>query len=723
MNRAYSPPRIVLLLLFTLLLCHPSLHGITSRVTDINGEAVVGASITDNRYAVFSAGDGTFSIITQADSIYISRPGYRKLALNTRTIPNPIILTSEDIVLPTVWVREVEYKLSSPSLNASVIHPDTNAKIESANQLLLSNSSFTTTDTRLSGERQTVSLLGSFSRHSLVMLDGVVLNPAGEAYDLSQIPLGQISHIEVIKGNSSVYGGSAAIGGIIHIHTHQALTKPAKEAEISSSIGSFGLYKQVYSASLSKKPLSLNMEYTHHTATNDFAYNTPSFWNVTPELKRVHNAKTADSFYAKSSYFHSGAQLDYSINTGSFVRQLPGPINFLDLYNDSKLTGSYAQHNLRALLTRQKLANELLLWWNNDQSTYQNLFSNLPFGSSHYRQTQLNRGIKASSNITYDTTKLGINAEYSAIDFSFDNHLSHTIVTGKRDNTALGLRAQQSFFPFYLDYKVVAAVRGDYSDKTLHPTWRLEHELSLPTVPQLVIGGFASTAYSQPSLFDMYWIGDSETIGNPSLKSESSCGYNVYAAINHAGYKLRLAYYRNLVDQLIQWRQYYLNGVRWKPFNVGSADLQNLEIEAQAQLCKWLNATSGISFTDACDVSQNPDGSPSSTYDKRLVYTPNVKATFRLAIGDVKRGFTVQYSYTGEQYSTADNLIEPLRAFDTLDTSLFYRVGTAYFDVQLDLKANNILDKRYDIYAYIPQPGINWLAGISISTKNYSTNN
>ncbi|MDD4310059.1 MAG: TonB-dependent receptor, partial [Candidatus Cloacimonetes bacterium] len=214
-----------------------------------------------------------------------------------------------------------------------------------------------------------------------------------------------------------------------------------------------------------------------------------------------------------------------------------------------------------------------------------------------------------------------------------------------------------------------------------------------------------------------------ETSGNPSLKSESSFGYNVYAAINHAGYKLRLAYYRNFVEQLIQWRQYYLNGVSWKPFNVGSADLQNLEIEAQAQLCKWLNATSGISFTDACDVSQNPDGSPSPTYDKRLVYTPNVKATFRLAIGDVKRGFTVQYSYTGEQYSTPDNLIEPLRAFDTLDTSLFYRVGTAYFDVQLDLKANNILDKRYDIYAYIPQPGINWLAGISISTKNYVTDN
>jgi outer membrane cobalamin receptor len=714
---------MVLLLCFTLLLCHQSLHGISGRVIDQKGEAVVGATISDSRHAVYSASDGSFSIITEADSIYISRIGFHKLALNTHSYLSPITLFTSDILLPTVWVRAVEYKQSSPSLSASIIHPDTNAKIESANELLLANSSFSTTDTKLTGERQTVSLLGSFSRHSLVMLDGVVLNPAGEAFDLSKIPLGQISYIEVIKGNSSVYGGSAAIGGIIHIHTHSALRKPAREAALSSSIGSFGLYKQVYSTSLSKSPLSLSMEYTHHTAANNFPYNTPAFWAAEPELKRVHNKKTADSFYAKSSYLNGGTQIDYSVNAGSFVRQLPGPINFLDLYNDSKLTGDYAQHNLRGMITHNELANELLLWCNTDQSIYKNLFSDLPFGSSHYRQKQLNRGIKGSSNLSTDAAKLGMNAEYSATDYSFYNYINHTEITGMRENTALALRTQRNLFPFYLDYKVLAAVRGDYSDKSLHPTWRIENELSLPIVPQLVIGGFAGTAYSQPSLFDMFWIGDSETFGNPDLKSESSFGYSVYSDFSHAGMKLHLAYYRNYVDDLIQWRQYYLNGVSWKPFNVGSADLQNLELESQLQLYKWLTCSGGISFTAAYDVSQNPDGSHSPTYNKKLVYTPDTKATIKLAIGDVKCGAALQYSYTGEQYSTPDNLIAPLKDFDNLDASLFYRISFPYLDVQLDLKANNILNNRYEIYAYIPQPGFNWSAGVSISTKNYTTNN
>jgi outer membrane cobalamin receptor len=713
---------MVLLLFLILLLCHPALHAVSGRIIDQKGKAVAGATISDQRIAVHSASDGSFSIITKADSIYISRIGFRKLTLNTRNLSSPVTLVTDVILLPTVWVRAVEYKQNSPSLNAFVIHPDTNAKVESATELLQTNSSFSTTDTQLTGERQTVSLLGSFNRHSLVMLDGVVLNPAGEAFDLSKIPLGQISYIEVIKGNSSVYGGSAAIGGIIHIHTHTALHKPAWEAELSSSMGSFGLYKQVYSASLSRQPLSLSLEYAHHTAANNFAYNTPSFWNAAPELKRVHNRKTADSFYAKSSYLNGGTQIDYSVNSGSFVRQLPGPINFLDLYDDSRLTGAYAQHNLRGMITRHKLANELLLWYNNDQSTYQNLAPTLPFGSSYYRQQQLNRGIKAGSTLNLDTTKLGMNAEYSATDYQFNNYLNNTKLTGKRKNTALALRTQQNLYPFYLDYKLVAALRGDYSERTLHPTWRIENELSLPFVPEVLIGGYIGTAYSQPSLFDMFWIGDSETQGNPNLKSESSFGYNVYGSISHAGMKLRLAYYRNFVEELIQWRQYYLNGVSWKPFNVGSADLQNLELETDIQPYQWLKLNGGITLTDAIDVSQNPDGSPSPTYKKLLVYTPEVKATIKLAIGDTKRGISLQYSYTGSQYSTADNLIEPLSAYSNVDASLFYRIAMPYVDVQLDLKANNILDKRYDIYAYIPQPGINCLAGLSISTKNYTAN-
>lgn len=696
------------------------LHSVNGKIISPGGEPIAGATISDGITAVSSAGDGTFSFKTEADSIFVSRIGYRRRALNRRRLANPIVLISSDIVLPTVRVKALEYKPITPSINALVIHPDTNARVESATDLLLENPSFSTTDIKLSGERQTLSLLGSFNRHSLVMLDGVVLNPAGEAFDFSKIPVGQIDYIEIVKGNSSVYGGSAAIGGIIHIHSKSAAARMLPEAKVSAQAGSFGLYRQVYAAAISQRFMALNAEYSHQTAANNFPYDTPAFWNDEPELPRLHNRKTADSFYLKSSVFNPVSQLDYSLNAGSFIRQLPGPINFLSLFDASRLTGAYTQHSLRGYTVYNSLAGELLLWHNKDSSTYSNLMSTNPFGANNYKQNQYNSGIKAGSSYSTQSSKLGINAEYSKIDYSFNNYLSGTLSTGERENSALSAVAQKSFYPAYMELKLLAAGRGDYSEQELHPTWRIENEIILPFKHDLRLGGYVGTAFSQPSLFDMYWIGDSETQGNPNLKNESSTGFSLYSVLGIGRIKLKLAYYNNHVDNLIQWRQYYMNGVSWKPFNVGTADIRNYEAETELRLGKYLSFISSVTFTDAVDKSTNPDGSPSPTYAKKLVYTPDAKANAKLSIGGSKLGANLSYSYTGRQYSTVDNLIEPLSAFDLFDAAAYCVLPLPYLDIRLDLKANNLLDKRYYVYAYTPQPGFNWQAGISISTRDFA---
>lgn len=705
-------------LLFFFLIVPLAAYGISGRIIDPQGKPISGAVITDQRKLTYSDDHGFFVLSTTADSLQISRLGYHKVTLSTHNFRSPVTLYPDEIILPRIWVRALEQKAASPSLNAMVIHPDTNARVESTSDFLLASPAFATTDIRLTGERQTASMLGSFSRHSLVLLDGVVLNPAGEEFDFSKIPLGQIEYIEIIKGNSSVYGGSAAIGGIIHIHTKEHARHSVWEAKLSSSTGSFGLFKQNYSASFSRRAFALASEYTHQAARNDFEYNTPDFWNIEPELKRTHNHKAADSFYARVSYTGGGWQADYSLNAGSFVRQLPGPINFLELYDDSRLLGAYAQHSLRGILPYRNLTNELLLWANSDQSTYKNLQPSNWMGSNHYCQEQHNRGIKTSHAMNWEASRLGLSLEHSQVNFSFQNLLQDSKLTGERDNTALSLQAQQSLYPWILSYKASAAARADYSEGDLHPTWRIEQELGIPLGGELALGGYIGTAFAQPSLFDMYWIGDSETHGNPELKSESSMGLSAYASYQIPVLTLKAAYYLNKVDDLIQWRQYYLNGASWKPFNVGKADIRNLEIEAQSKLGRFINLSGGITFTEALDLSVNPDGSPTPTYRKRLVYTPDLKAMLNLSLGDAKRGISLRYSYTGEQYSTTDNLIAPLSAFDNLDTAAYYRFDFSVFAAQLDLKVNNILNRRYDIYAYIPQPGINWTAGLSLSAKS-----
>lgn len=708
--------RAAFLLALLLMLAVSPLFSISGKVMDERGKAISGAAISDKKTVVFSAIDGSFSIKTEADSIYVSRLGYTSIAFNRNSFSSPLVLSSTQIILPTVWVKAIEYKALIPSLNADLIHPDTNAKVESSSDLLLENTAFSTSDIRLSGERQTLSLLGSYSRHALIMLDGVVLNPGGEEFDLSKIPWGQISHVEVTKGSSSVYGGSAAIGGIIHLHSKAAEIQNFPELSLSLSTGSFGLYKQSYTLAFSRPRFALNAQYSHQTAKNDYKYDTPDFWNLEPELKRLHNRKTSDGIYLKGSLLNQYSRLDYSLNAGSFVRELPGPISFLELYDHARLTGNYFQNSLRAGFSGKELATEVLLWQNTDQSNYTNLESTNPTARSHYAQLQQNRGLRAGSSYSPGTLKLSGSTEFSDIDYRFENHLNGTVVKGSRDNSALALSAQKSFFPYFAESKLQAVFRADYSDKELHPSWRLEHELKLPYAEELKLGAYLGTAFSQPSLFDMYWIGDSETQGNPNLKSESSFGYSVYWELQLSRLKLRFAYFHNRVENLIQWRQYYLNGLSWKPFNVGKADLVNWEAESRINLLSFLSLGGSLTNTDAVDLSENPDGSPSPSYNRKLVYIPRLKAALKLQFGNVKQGITFSYNHTGKQYSTPDNLIDALPAFSVLDAAAFKAFDLPYCTLQLDLKANNLLDKRFSIYAYTPQPGFNWSAGITLCT-------
>ncbi len=705
--------KLQLLAVVFLLAISPMLLAISGRIVSAEGSGIEGALVTDGHRVVYSSGDGTFSINSRADSLRISRIGYLPRVVALSELDSPIVLQEQSLSLERVWVR-AEYRDQEPVLGATLIHPDTNAGLRSAGDLVLESSSFFSTDTRLAGERQTASLLGSFSRHSLVLLDGVAQNAAGEEYDFSKIPVEQIDRIEVIKGNASAYGGSAAIGGIIHIYTKAAMQQAELEASVLTEAGSFDYYKQQYRTYLRRANLAAILEYTHQDAFNDFYYDTPEFWGLQSPLRRLHNRKQSDGIYAKASYLYKTLQMDYSLNLGSFTKELPGPINFPELYDRSRLIGRYQQHSLRGTLAGKSWTHELSGWSYLDYSLYRNLESTNQMAASHYSQNQANRGMQAASSLQLGDTKLSALAELKELDFSFWNRVSDSAVEGERLNTALAFRMGQSLYPWLLRWKLALALRGDWSEDEFHPSWRFEHELELPWSEEFLLGGYLGESFSQPSLFDMYWIGDSETHGNPDLKSENSIGYNFYISWLLSGIRIRGAYYHNKVDNLIQWRQYYLNGMSWKPFNVGTAVIDNYELDTSWKKGIILVGAT-VTGTSAKDLSLEADGSHSVTYGKRLVYTPDLRINLSIKAGNENRGVSLKYSYTGEQYSTVDNLIEPLPAFDSLDSEAYYGVRLGRFGLMAGFKLMNILDKRYEIYAYTPQPGRNWTASLRLT--------
>ena len=137
-----------------------------------------------------------------------------------------------------VTAARVEQKLPDTLPSTSVI---SRVEIDSAPvtdlpDLLRTYASISVAQTGPLGAQTSVFVRGANSNQVLVLIDGAPLSRAdfGSApWEL--IPLDQIDHIEIVRGNlSSLYGGSA-VGGVIQI-----FTRHGNGASVALSAGSFG---------------------------------------------------------------------------------------------------------------------------------------------------------------------------------------------------------------------------------------------------------------------------------------------------------------------------------------------------------------------------------------------------------------------------------------------------------------------------------------------------
>ena len=83
------------------------------------------------------------------------------------------------------------------------------------------------------GQQTSIFIRGANSNHTLVMIDGININPDIGNAPLQNIRLDMIERIEIIKGPRSTLYGSQAIGGVINIITRKA--KEGSHYEVHAS--------------------------------------------------------------------------------------------------------------------------------------------------------------------------------------------------------------------------------------------------------------------------------------------------------------------------------------------------------------------------------------------------------------------------------------------------------------------------------------------------------
>jgi vitamin B12 transporter len=98
-----------------------------------------------------------------------------------------------------------------------------------------------------------VRIRGAQPRHTLVLIDGVIVNsPTDGTYDFANLTAENIDRIEILRGAQSMLWGSDAIGGVINIYTKRGVGTPTASAFIE--YGSFATIREGTQTSGSKGP-------------------------------------------------------------------------------------------------------------------------------------------------------------------------------------------------------------------------------------------------------------------------------------------------------------------------------------------------------------------------------------------------------------------------------------------------------------------------------------
>lgn len=164
---------------------------------------------------------------------------------------------SPPVVLPEVVVRLPRRETTAdPTSSATLVPAQRYAgEAKQVAELVATAPGVAVHDAGGLGQLATVSIRGSTADDVLVLLDGLPLNTAaGGGVDLSSIPRGWISRIEVVRGAEGARYGAGALGGVVNVITRAP--DPGRWS-VTAGGGSFETFTSAADGSARAGPWSL----------------------------------------------------------------------------------------------------------------------------------------------------------------------------------------------------------------------------------------------------------------------------------------------------------------------------------------------------------------------------------------------------------------------------------------------------------------------------------
>jgi vitamin B12 transporter len=538
------------------------------------------------------------------------------------------------------------------------------------------------------GQASSVSMRGTSSGHTLVLVDGVRIGSATlGSTSFGGISVALIERIEVVKGPRAALWGSDAIGGVIQIFTKK---QQLGEGVISAGLGSNGLWKTDASIGLGNDQHSLTLSASAEesdgfsaTKIDGDAYDTDEDGYNRFSLAAVGESKINDEFslHLASRWEQGGAEYDQSIQ-------------YYNPDNGSANESEYENYYLRVAGQYQSgaLFTEVSLSTSQDQG--ETFGNDVKKSDSDEIKTQRDQfsalGQYSFSDATSITTGVDFYTEEVSTDTDKDAWTPgfQKWAVEERDVNAVFIQARHQLDAFLFEG---AVRRDDIEDVDVEVTYNAS--VGYQINDSWLVSLNRSTGFKAPSFNDLYWPGS----GNPDVKPESITSNeilirNQFSSDGIDG-SVEMSFFDSDIENLIAWSP-NASGA-WQPSNINQADIQGLELT--------LNATTGdfshqlsIAAIDAKDAQ----------LDVQLARRPEVTANYTL--GYHWQEFTLNgvLSYRDESPEKTNADSDILDDYWLVNVSLSYQATNKLVFIG---KVNNLFDEEYETAQNYVADGTNFL--------------
>lgn len=539
----------------------------------------------------------------------------------------------------------------------------------------------------------TLNFRGSSAAQSAVLWNGVPLqNAALGMADVSTIPVTLMSKVNVVYGGSAALWGSGNVGGALLLENEVPVFDTGRRSlSISGGAGSFSQYMGALKGSTANKKYYFSVNAFGQAAENDFSYTA-----ATGTRQKMQNgALQSGSLLLHAAVNDSPLVINAYLWLQQYVRRVP-PALFENFSGKKQTDGS-----LRFLVDWQRKIAKSTLYGKlafirdkiqydddaimvNTENSVRQVYMELGWRKKFGRFGQLLlftpcqfswMGIGAKDGDTIQQERLGIAGGYEIKAFK------------ERMSLALNARGE------LIDGKDILLPGGSLS-------FRLTDWLSLKANVQ--------RTYRTPTLNELYYYPG----GNKNLKAEQGLtedvGYVVKVRVSRFSVYHELSAFNRDVEDWIYW----VGGAIWTPHNIAEVNSRGMETENRVgytlgNLVLHIGVnTSYVLATTMSSYIYN-DGS----VGRQIPYTPRYNG--QLNVGFEYRGLSVNYNhtYTGYRFTTTDES-SYLLPYNTGNLQLMYNRLLRKHELQFIASCNNIWNRKYQVVAERPMPGINWQLGI-----------